>query len=259
MRLILKAAILSLTLFIFSSILSSCVEEPTIDRPPRLSSVVRVVNVSNDMNNIKVTIDGQVPVQQMNSLAIGSGTDFFDLLSGKKEFKVYDESGMLIYTKSIDIISFELMTIVFAGDYDQDEFLNTFAAFELAEGETYISHAPAAGTSNVYFVHASAPVDSFNSREYIVSAHFTPTGASEKDTIYNADPNFLEYTQLLGAETVPGSYMYSLQSSTPNDTVALPETEIEANYRYYMFIYGNPNNVQVFANKVAPPAIRSRD
>src|SRR4030065_2700897 len=124
--------VLSLTLFIFSFILSSCVEEPYIDPPPRLSSLIRVVNISNDMNNIKVSIDDQIPVQQLNSLAIGAGTEFFDIFSGKKSFKVFDEGGTLIYTKNIDIISFELMTIVFVGDYDQDELLNSFSSFELS-------------------------------------------------------------------------------------------------------------------------------
>lgn len=258
MRLILKSAILSLTLFIFSTILNSCVEEPTIDLPPKLSSLIRVVNVSNDMNNIKVTIDDQVPVQALNSIAKGAGTEFFDIFAGKKKFKVFDEGGTLIYTKDVDLISYELMTIVFAGDYDQDELLNSFSSFELSEGETYVSHTPPQGTSGIYFVHASAPVDTFTSRKYIIAATFIPTGATSKDTIYNADPNFLEYSQELGVGAVPGSYTFALQSQQPASTTNFT-AEIEANYRYYMFMYGNPNNVQVFQDKVVPPAIRSRD
>jgi hypothetical protein len=262
MRLILKATILSLTLFTFSLILNGCVEEPTIDPAYRLSSVIRVVNVSNNQNNIKVTIAEQTPVQSLNAMAIGSSTEFFDFPAGKKVFRVYDESGQMFFSKDIEITSFELMTIVFAGHYDPDPEVSTFSSFELAEGETYISHAPAPDTSLVNFVHASAPVDTFNSRQYRVAANYIPNGSTVPlDTTYNADPaDLLEFGRTVGAEIVPGSYTFSLYTEGANgDTVSFAPVQMEPNFRYYMFLYGNPNNVQMYVDKVVPPAIRSRD
>jgi hypothetical protein len=274
MRLILKYTFLSLTLFIFSSILNGCVEEPTVPQAYRLNSVIRVVNVSNNQNNIRVTIAGETPVQGLNSMPIGSSTDFFDIPAGKKRFQAADEAGNVFYTREIEITSLELMTIFFAGHYDPDPLMSTFAAYDLAEGETYISHAPQAGTSDGYFVHASAPVDTFNSRTYRVSASYILDNGTQGDTNFNADPRpRLELSGLTGSQIKPGAYTFRL---TPNwgsvvtfntyvesengvPVVKNAPIQMEANYRYYMFIYGNPNNVQLFVDKVVPPAIRSRD
>jgi hypothetical protein len=259
MRLKLKATILSLTLLTFSFILSGCVEEPEITPAYRLSSVIRVVNVSNNLNNIRVTIADQTPVQSLNAMPIGSSTEYFDILSGKKIFRVYDESGQMLFSREIELASLELMTIIFAGHYEQNADLTTFTAFELSEGETYVSHAPEAGTALFNFVHASAPVDSFNSRKYRVAANYTPDGATARDTTYNLPPrDFLEYGQTLTAVATPAVYSFRLipENGTP---VTYNPVEIKENHLYYMFIYGNPNNVQVFVDEVVPPPIRPRD
>jgi hypothetical protein len=275
MRLILKYTFLSLTLFIFSFILSGCVEEPTIAPAYRLNSVIRVVNVSNNQNNIKVILNGETPVQALSSIAIGSSTDFFDYPAGKKRMQVADEGGNIFFTKEVEVTSLELITIVLAGHYDPDPLVSTFTSFELAEGETYVSHAPAQGTSNLYFVHASAAVDTFNTQKYRVLANFIPADTVvAKDTAYNPEPRpLLEFSRMIGAPARPGTYTFRV---TPENGSAVvfnsflirengataqgsAPLQMEANYRYYMFIYGNPNNVQLFVDKVVPPAIRPRD
>jgi hypothetical protein len=257
MRLILKATILSLTLFTFSIILNGCVEEPELEGAHRLSSVIRVVNVSNNQNNIKVTLDGQVVA---NQLAIASGTEFFDYPAGKKKMEVWDESGQLLYTKDVTIASLELMTLVIAGHYDLIPDNSTFSGFELSEGETYVSHAPKAGSASVYFVHGSAAVDTFDTKGYTVGASYTPTGETVlKDTsfAFETGETVLSFANVLGAEVVAGSYTFRFTPATgPVVTLA---GEIEANFRYYMFLYGNPNNVQIYVDKVVPPPIRPRD
>lgn len=256
MRLILKGTILSLTLFIFSLILAGCVDEPTIEQPHRLNSVIRVVNLSNNEDNIRVTIADQIPNPAMSSMAMGTGTDFFDIPAGKKSLKVYDQGGQLLYSKDVEIASLELTSIFVAGQYDTDELLNTFNVFELAEGETYVSHAPAAGTSVLYMIHASAAVDTFNSDKYTVGATYTVDGI-QHDTTYNSDTP-LEYTQTLGTQLFPTSYSFKL-TTEDSVTTNVDPVQIEAGYRYYMYIYGNPNNVRVVFDKLTPPSIRSRD
>jgi hypothetical protein len=278
MRLILKYTFLSLTLFIFSFILKGCVDEPPVAPAYKLSSVIRVVNVSYNVDNIRVTIAGETPVPELNGLPIGSSTDFFDIPAGKKTFIVYNENNDSIYAKDIELSSLELITVFIAGELNQDEpLLSTFGAFDLAEGETYISHAPRPGYSNLYFVHASAPVDTFNSRKYRVLANINDTGVS-RDTTYNATPRpWLEFSRSLGAETLPGEHIFRLNQEWPplipivfdnyleNTAFGTPPVEkdapilIEPGFRYYMFIYGSPNQPKLFVDKVVPPAIRPRD
>jgi hypothetical protein len=259
MRLILKGTILSLTLFVVSLFLNSCVDEPTIDPVKRPSSLVRVVNISNNLNNIKVSIDGAFPVQSLNSLAIASGTEFFDIPAGKKTFRVFDEAGTLLYSRDVEITSFEMMTIVFAGQYDLDELLNSFGSFDLSEGETYVNHAPAADSALIYFVHGSAPVDTSNSRSYTSLQATYPANGGQRDTTYNLQKvdGSLDYGEVYGFGAGVGDYSFRLTSEA--GVAALPVVNIEAGFRYYMFLYGNPNNVQVFVDKVVPPAIRPRD
>jgi hypothetical protein len=258
MRLKLKAGILSLAFLMFSFVLTSCLEEPTIDPVTKPFSVARVVNISSNVLTMRITIDD---VPTLDGLTSPSASDYFDIKSGKRRFKVYNAAGDLLFNKEIEMISFDRTTVVFTGTYSTNELENTFANFEVPEGEVYVSSQPDAGMANLYFVHASAAFDTLNSIDYNLGLNYLPTGDTVSvDTALVTGLKFGE-TESVG-NVVPGVYsnIISVAAENPvqySDTLNLGA--INAGFRYYIFLYGKPNDLSYFKNEVVPPPIRSRD
>jgi hypothetical protein len=253
MRLKFKKSILGITLLLLIPfVLSNCVEEPTIDPVKRPFSEIRVVNLSHNVNNMKITIDGQQPIAALSALQQASTTSYFDVNSGKRRFVVTNEAGETLFNKEIEIISFERATICFAGFHSTDELENTFTFFTIEEGEVYVSSAPKAGKMNIYLVHGSADVDTSAARTYSVRYNYTPSG--QTFTTLTGNLTFGNYRSL--GEFDPGEYTIRLVA--PSDSLSYTSS-YDAGMRYYLFVYGDPNNPQIFRNDVVPQPIRSRD
>ena len=238
-------------------ILYSCIDEPTIAPVGSVHSVIKIANMTNNVDAINFTIDGN---QKASSLAKGETTDYFDTDAGKLKFSVTNGAGEKIYEKTIEITTWERSTIVFAGDYSSDELLNTLSDFQVSEGEIYVSSKPVSDSLNIYFVHASNDVDTFKTLNYNISAMFVGS-----DTTYTSKYTGTELPlKFTGTYSVgnaaPGDYtFYFITDATPPDTVMTGPYSLAANFRYYLYLYGNPNNLQFTLKEVVPPPIGSRD
>ncbi|NCS89592.1 MAG: hypothetical protein AUK34_01555 [Ignavibacteria bacterium CG2_30_36_16] len=258
MRLKLKAGILSLAFLMFSFVITSCVEEPTIDPVTKPFSVARVVNLSSNVLTMRITIDD---VPTLDGLASPSASDYFDIKSGKRRFKVYNAAGDLLFNKEIEIISYDRTTIVFTGTYSTNELENTFANFEVPEGEVYVSSQPDAGMAHLYFVHASAAFDTLSSIDYNLGLNYLPAG--DTVSVDTAFVKILKFGETLSVgNVVPGVYSNIISTAAASavqykDTLSLGS--INAGFRFYIFLYGKPNDLSYFKNEVVPPPIRSRD
>ena len=256
MRLKNKRKFLFLLPIFLGCILYSCVEEPTIAPVGPVYSVLKIANMSNNVDAITVFIDGK---QVASSLAKGETTDYFDAGAGKLNFKVEDSGGNTIYTKTIDINTWERTDIIFAGEYDPDPLLSTFANFEIAEGEIYVSSKPAADSLNLYFVHASADVDTNKAKSYDISA-LVPGDSIVVYPSSGTNPLPLKYGGVYSAGNIePGEYTFRFAVDGGTDTLVTGPYNLAANLRYYLYLYGNPNNLQFTLKEVIPPPVRSRD
>lgn len=253
MRLKFKKSILSITLLLLIPfVLSNCVEEPTIEPVKRPFSEIRIVNLSHNVNNMKITIDGKQPVAALAALPLASTTNYFDVNSGKRRFLVTNEAGETLFNKEIEIISFERITICFAGFFSTDELENTFTFFSIEEGEVYVSSAPKAGKTNIYMVHGSADVGTSAARTYTLRYNYAPSG--QTFTTMTGNLTFGNYRSLGNVD--PGEY--TIRFVAESDSVSFT-SNFDAGMRYYLFLYGDPSNPQVFKNDVVPQPIRSRD
>lgn len=213
---------------------------------------------------MKVLINGETPVAGLNAIPTpvvspeqNPYTEYFDIPSGKKTFTVFDEGGNLIFSKEIELISWERITIVFSGFYSTDELQNTFGNFEFNEGEVYISRQPVSGASHMYFIHASGPVGDTDSRTYDqISASYIPAGQTEAiDTVFNVPD--LAYGNVASIGNLPaGEYTFTLSAEAGN---FIYETTVAPGLLYYMFIYDSPDNIKIYKNEVAIPPARQRD
>lgn len=256
MRLTFKGGMLYMALSLFSLTLVSCIEEPTIPSVIDAFSEARIVNVSSNISQMKVTIDGKVLHSTLNALKTGSASEYFDIHPGKRVFEVFDSTNTSIYKKTIEIISFDRTTIVFDGFYSPNELISTFSYMEVADGLVYVSQAPTPGNAHLFFVNAAATLDTLESMSYGLKT-FSPAGDTVTvDTISTAA---LAFEGTFSAKNVaPGNYKVIITGGTTyKDTLNLGS--LTAGYKYYMFLYGKPNDLSIFRDSVVPPPIRSRD
>lgn len=257
MRLKNKRKFLFLLPIILGFILYSCVEEPTIAPVGTVYSVVKISNMSNNVDVINVTIDGK---QVASSLAKGETTNYFDSEAGKLNFKVTDASGTEIYSKTIDINTWERTNVIFAGDYLSDQLLSTFTNFEINEGEVYVSSKPAPDSLNIHFIHASNDVDTFKTKSYNIFAKLVSPDTLIEYPSSGSNPLPLKFSGSYSvSNAAPGEYTFYFVDDAEEDTVVAGPYNLAANLGYYLYLYGNPNNVQYTLKEVVPPPIRSRD
>lgn len=264
MRLKFKEKLIGLFLLVLGLTIYGCIEEPTIDPIKRPFSEIRVVNLSNNVDNMRILIDDAQPVSTLNSLAITGATSYFEVKSGVRNFKIFNQSGDKVFEKDITVISYDRTSIIFTGFYSTSIDFNTFANFDISEGEVYVSSAPTPGSLNLYIVNAAAAVDTFSSRSFQIRATITPTGGAAKDTTYRVSSTdtstaFVEFAKTYSiGNAVPGDYSFRFFDLEDSVTISAPTVTLTSGMRYYMFIYGSPNSVQFVNNAVVPQPIRSK-
>ncbi len=254
-----KRKLLFLLPLFIGLLIYGCVEEPTIAPVKPVYSVLRVVNLSDNVDNIKVTMDDKSLV---SGLGIASASGYMDVGAGKRDFKVFNGNGDLVYQKTIEITTWERATLVFAGFYSDQTLENTFNHFMVDDGLIYVSSAPKADSLNIYFVNAAADVDTFKAQSFNISADYVTAGdTGSVDYATSTGGTIpLAYGNVYSVGPVaPGDYTFNFAASDTSYHSTSFETQLSAGYRYYIFMYGMPNNLQVWANEVTPPPIRSRD
>jgi hypothetical protein len=249
MRLKLKKSFLSLSLLFIGLTLFSCAEEPLIDPVKETFTTIRVVNLSTNISSMTIRIDETQPVGSLNNLAVASPTEYFDVKPGRRNFQVFDENNNLIFTKIIELSSWERNTVAFSGFYSPEELENTFTNFEVYEGLVYVNGAPAAGTANAYFVNGSTDYGDIAGRSYVV-------GSVHDGTVRNYGD--ISFTEIAGVDSLsPSEYMFYFVSEEQGDSTAQNMT-LNGDLIYYFFLHGRPDSIQVFINEVVPPPARSR-
>ncbi len=252
---------LSLIIPIFISflvIINGCVDEPFIEPVKAPYSVVRVVNNTANVSNVSITIDGAQPVAELANLGPNAVSAYFDLKSGKRTFLVKNvATGDIMFNKQIEIHSFERTTVIFAGNFSTVDTLRTFSAFTFDEGEVYVSGAPNDGRAHVYLIHSSAASPTHSAKKLSFSAKYnTASDTTYKDTVYLSTAS-LDFSGIKSVTNVyPGNYIFSAISAT-SDVVAYT-TDVSAGKRYYLFVVGEPNNMQIVKNEILPLPVRSK-
>jgi hypothetical protein len=265
MRLKSKRKFIFLLPLFLGFILYSCVEEPTIAPVGPVFSVVKIANMSNNVDAINVSIGGK---QTVSSLGKGETTDYIKTDAGKLDFTVTNSAGEKIYEKTIELIVWERTVIVFGGNYDAgDPLLNTFADFEISEGETYVSSKPPADSLGIRIINASNDVDTVSAKSFDITAKVVPPDTTIADTTiaYSSNTNYtlpLGYGSTYGVgSSAPGKYTFYFidNNADPVDTVSAGPYNLNVNLNYNLYLYGNPSDLQFALKEVVPPPILPRD
>ena len=244
--------------------LTGCLEEPTIAPAKRPYSVMRVVNLSNSSKQI--FIDSKQPDGSLNNVILPSTTVYFDMNSGKRRFVVKDANQDTIFNNNVEIISYEREIVIFGGSYSDVSENNTFSSMKVSEGEIYFNAMPDPGKVHIILANAfpgyyseSVEIKPVN---FAVFAAYWPDPADSSasfDTTYisyTADPLKFGFSFAIG-NADPGSYKFTFMNEADSSFVLADSSYFSADKRYYLFIYGNPDEFSVYRNEVESLPIRS--
>lgn len=150
----------------------ACVEEPFIEPSVIPFSVLRIGNLTENVDAIAVSIDGEFPVPALQDLQKNVFTDYFDLVAGRRYVVILNPaSGDTLFEKWIEVQSFEEQTMWYAGYWSADINISTANFFINSDAYTYLSKAPPANSLNLYFLHASPDTPTDSTRALDVEAY----------------------------------------------------------------------------------------
>jgi hypothetical protein len=162
----------------------ACVDEPFIEPAVTPFSVLRIGNLTENLDEIQVSIDGEYPVSGLQNLAMDDFTEYFDLVAGKRHFVITNPTtGDTLFEKFLDVISYEEQTMWYAGYYHSSIDTSTANFFIHSDAFTYLSKDPSPGDFHLYFLHSAADTPTDSTRAYDVVATYTVDGDEMTETI----------------------------------------------------------------------------
>ncbi len=230
-------------LFLLGLFAYGCIEEPFIEPVKRPFSVIRVANFTSNLNPLTVEVDGKT----VGTLAVGELTNYFDVNSGGRTFTIKDNAGNTVFSKSIQIISYEEETVVLAGYYSSVDTLNTFALTTYTDGLTYIYELPKADTSVVHVINCLTD---------------TPTEAGQKVNLSYVSGT--DTTSAFTAAAFADKNTFSLGQGDYTFIVSDDSTSISKNVtignqkRYTVFIHGTAMSIEATVDEQTSLPARSK-
>jgi len=158
--------------FLAVSTFFACVDEPIIEPVVTPFTVLRVGNLTENLNEIRLSIDGEFPVPGLQNLAKDTFTEYFDLVAGRRYFVIMDAAtGDTLFQKWLDVLSYEEQTMWYAGYVHSSIDTSTANFFINSDAFTYLSKDPPPGDLKLYFLHAAGDTPTDSTRAYNVVAY----------------------------------------------------------------------------------------
>lgn len=240
--------------------LIGCVDEPTIAPVKRSYSMIRVGNLTNNLDKITVKIyiqidDYDIKVDDVKSLTDinkNSFSDYFEVYSGKRRIEVLDQSGNIIFNKKIEATSFEVSTWFCTGHYHPNIDSTSFNVFTMYDATTYLGSAGKLPDDYLFLAIAHASGDT--PKEASAKFKVISMPASSTDiTTYSSE---MKYGETINTSAKSGNYTFYILNSASADTLITYQTTLNQSTHTYLYIIGSPGNPSLI--KEEKPLITAR-
>lgn len=233
----------------------SCVDEPVLDPPNRPFSVIRIANLSANINNMSIFINRTQPVAELNNIAYSEATPFFDIMAGKNTITIIDLStGDTIYNKSVEFSSYTEQSLFFIGEYSSVDTLNNFKDIIYNEGLTYIDNAPTIGKAKISFVYLVT--QALNPLTNALESVDVFDDSESKDSIVVENMHFNEPNGFNEASL--GSRKFVFKKYYSDQVIGVDSLNILSGKQYIILLTGNALNPQVSRLTSDPLPVRSK-
>jgi hypothetical protein len=249
-----KRTSLIVGLLIGSSILFSCVEEPTIAPVKLPFSVIRIGNLTANIESFNMYIDGELVTPSPNRKKF---TDYFDLVSGDRQIVLLDvATGDTIFNYLAQIGAYKELSIFFGGFYT-DTVDYSFKYLVKTEGTTYIDESPVSDSLFLYVINACGKTPLNEETLVNITAYWTiQEDTTFRDTSAVVNGDSLSYKGSCGKVMSAGSYEFVI--TVLGDSIAAYKGELENGTFSYLYLTGDPLSPEVTFEKKMPLPVRPK-
>ena len=255
--------VLFLMSFLVISTFFACLKEPTIAPSVVPFSVVRIGNLTTNMDAISVSIDGEFPVPGLQNLQKNTFTEYFDRVAGRRNFVVSNpQTGEVLWEKSVEALSYEEQTMFYSGFYHPSIDTSTVSWISYSDAFTYLSKDPPAGDVTFHFVHAfgdayKTETDSLgnetvvqdSSRVVNIWATFLhEEGPDTIDVIFEG----VVFGDVHNIDLREGPWKFEFKRQDNLDLVASYEGEFSAGQWTWLYATGTPSDAEVIREDKDP-------
>jgi hypothetical protein len=267
-----KKFIKNIVLFLMSllvlGIFFACMEEPTIAPSKVPFSVVRLGNLTTNMDAISISIDGEFPVPELQNLQKNTFTEYFDLVAGRRNFVITDpQTGDTLWKKQVEAISYEEQTMFYAGFYHPSIDTSTVGWINYSDAFTYISKDPPADHLDVYFVHAAGDayktindtVRTDSSRSLDIDVTWTEIEGTDTSLVTETIIEEIIFGDVAGAQLAEGHYKFDVRRNEGiRELLISYEADYNAGKWTWHYITGVPSNLEIVMEENDPLPVRPK-
>jgi len=251
-----RSIVLLIMCFIAISIFFACVEEPFIEPSVVPFTVLRVGNLTENLDEITVVIDGEFPVPAMQDLQKNEFTDHFELVAGRRYFAVVDPAiGDTVYRKWIEVQSFEEQTFWYSGFVHPDIDTSSADFFLHSDAFTYLDKDPAPNHLNVYFLHASGDTPADSVRALNVDAIYDSAGETVTRTIVED----LLFGEISGETLLENDYRFIVRRADNDQLLTEYSGTFSEGMWTWMYITGAPSTPEIVREDKNPLPARPKN
>jgi hypothetical protein len=245
--------------FLAISIFFACVEEPFIEPSVIPFSVIRVGNLTTNLDEIGVVIDGEYPVPEMQNLQKNEFTDYFNLVAGRRYFAIVNPAnGDTVYRKWIEVQSFEEQTFWYSGFWTFSIDTSSADFFLHSDAFTYLSKDPPDDSLNVYFLHAAGDTPTDSVRVLTVEAVYDSVGYDSLGnvidttrTVRTLESNLL-FGEISGEQLEEREYLFNIRRTDTEEILATYQGQFTAGMWSWMYITGSPSAPEIVREDKEP-------
>jgi hypothetical protein len=258
-KIVLKMISATVVLVCFLALMG-CVDEPTIAPVERPYSMIRVGNLTSNLDAITVKIYTEIDdydikvddVKTLTSITKNSFSDYFEVYSGKRELEALDQSGNIIFEKTIEATSFEVSSWFCMGYYHQNIDSTSFNVLPMYDATTYLGSVGKLADSSLFLaiVHASGDTPKEASLKFKV---ISVPDSSADITTYSAE---MKYSETINTSAKSGNHTFYVINSVSADTILAYPTTLTQDTHTYLYLVGTPGNPSII--KEEKPLITAR-
>jgi hypothetical protein len=239
----------------------ACLEEPFIEPSKIPYSVLRIGNLTENVEGLAISIDGEFPVPALQNLQKDTFTEHFDLVAGKRSFVIMDAAtGETLFEKTIEAISYEEQTMWYAGYWSASIDTSTANFFIHSDAFTYLSKDPPEGDVNVYFLHSSPDTPTDSTRTFDITA-YSIDGADTTRVGDGPIVNGILFGEVAGYVLPEGEYKFEITRELTDGTEILVKTytgSFSQGMWSWMYLVGEASSLRIVREDKEPSPARPK-
>jgi hypothetical protein len=245
--------------FLAVSTFFACVEEPFIEPVVIPYSVLRVGNLTENLDDLRISIDGEYPVPALQNLEMNSFTEYFDLVAGRRYFVITQPStGDTLFEKWLDVLSYEQQTMWYAGYYHPSIDTSTANFFIYSDAFTYLSKDPPAGEFKIFFIHSSPDTPTDSTRSYDLVARYNVVEGSDTTEVSETIVNGILFGEVRGGVLAADNYSLDIVREIDSEVLYTYTGSFTDGLWSWLYIVGEPSTPSLVREDHAPTPARPK-